>query len=336
MHPSARALPRAFALALALAPTMSAAAPQVRVEFTDPRVNEAAVEAELDSLATGDLRLSEAQTFPSQMAEATAFSTKGMGVDYASSPQRFVFGGSVGSAAYGSGFGFSRGDDLLPTGGFAFALSGMAGINLGAAAPEDSAARRFVLYANGMTGSTSREPFGADFTNLGAHLQVVLARGVSAGPASWGGLALTAGYEYTRYALELRDDLELKSKIATWKPTGVYRVETFDNTVPIELSTNMKVSVIGFFGGAALDIRPTARVESSVLLDGPVRAPINGSRPEVGSARVTDSFTLQGSGLAPRVFFGPQVHLGPLKVVGHVNVGAGGKMGGHAGLRVAL
>lgn len=335
MRTAPRALLGAAALTILGGPA-AASAQELSLSIVDPRVDEAALRAQLNEVVSGELRLSSEQTFPAQMAEATAFSTKGMGVDYASAPEKFVLGGSVGSAVYGSGFGFGRGDDLLPTGGFAFALSAMAGVNLGAAAGDDSPAKRFTLYGNGMAGRTTREPFGADFTNFGAHLQIALVKPVRSGPATWGGFALTAGYERTRYALELRDELALEADGAKWTPEGTYRVEAFDNTIPLELSTSMKVAFLGLFGGVGLDVRPGARVESSVELSGPVSAPVNGTSRQVGSATLTDSFTLDGSGLTPRFFVGPQLHLGPIKAYGHLNVAPGGKVGGHTGLRVAI
>jgi hypothetical protein len=327
---------QAAAAALLLLGPGAGLAQELQLTIVDPRVDEAALRAKLNGVVSDDLRLSSQQSFPTQMAEATAFSTKGMGVDYASSPEKVVFGASVGSAVYGSGFAFGRGEDLLPTGGFAFALSAMAGVNLGIAAPDDSPARRFTLYGNGMTGRTTREPFGADFTNLGVHLQIALVKPISAGAAGWGGIALTLGYERTRYALELRDELELEADAATWSPTGTYRVEAFDNTLPLELSTNMRAGPVGLFGGVGLDARPAARVESSVALTGPVSAQVDGANRQVGTATLSDSFTLDGNAATLRFFVGPQLHLGPVKVYGHLNLAGDGKVGGHTGLRVAI
>ena len=313
-----------------------AAAQQVTLQLTDPRVSEASLQSDLSDLVGQDLRLSSDQTFPAQMGEAAALSTKGMGVDYASNPQHVVFGGSVGTAVNGAGFTFGRGPDPLPAGGFAFALSAMAGVNLGAGADDDSPARRFVLYANGMAGSNARAPFGADYMNLGAHLQVWLVKRVDAGAAEWGGLALTTGYERTRYALELNDDLELEGNGLTWAATGSYRVETTDNTIPIELSTNMRLAFFTFFGGVGLDVRPAGTVVSTVSLSGPIEAPVSGKRSPVGTATVTDDFTIEGSAQTFRFFVGPQFNLGPVKVYGHLNIAPGGSVGGHTGLRLAL
>lgn len=323
-------------LAASLLFAAPAAAQQVSVQLTDPRVDAAAINAQLDAVVGQDLRLSDDQTFPAQMGEAAALSTKGMGVDYASNPQHVVFGGSVGTAVQGAGFTFGRGPDPLPAGGFAFALSAMAGVNLGAAAAEDSPARRFILYANGMAGSTAREPFGADFMNLGAHLQVMVVKRVEAGPAEWGGLALTTGYERTRYALSLNDSLELEGSGLSWAAAGSYAVETTDNTVPIELSTNMRLAFFTLFGGLALDVRPAATVVSTVSLSGPIEAPVGGARQVVGTAQVSDEATIAGAGQTFRFFVGPQLNLGPVKAYAHLNVAPGGGVGGHSGLRLAL
>lgn len=337
-RPSGRALRwgRVGLFAGALLGAAPAAAQEVSLQITDPRVNEASLTANLVDLVGQDLRLSDDQTFPAQMGEAAALSTKGMGVDYASNPQHVVFGGSLGTAVNGAGFTFGRGPDPLPAGGFAFALSAMVGVNLGAAADDDSPARRFVLYGNGMAGSNARAPFGADYMNLGAHLQVMLVKRVDAGAAEWGGIALTTGYERSRYALELNDELDLEGNGVGWAATGSYRVETTDNTVPIELSTNMRLAFFTLFGGAALDLRPAATVVSTVSLSGSIEAAVGGKRSPVGTAVVTDDFTIEGTAQTFRFFVGPQFNLGPVKVYGHLNIAPGGGVGGHTGLRLAL
>ena len=172
---------RVFAATLFAALPTAAAAQELQIEFDRAAAQDAGVdpdeaEAQLRASADTTLKVADQQAFLEQMAHATALSTRGMGVDYASNPQKFVFGMSFGSAVSGAGAQFARGGVDLPEGGFAGGLSAMAGINLGVGAEEDSFARRLRLYANGFYARPSYAPFRGTVVNFGGHLQVQLLR----------------------------------------------------------------------------------------------------------------------------------------------------------------
>ena len=166
----------------------SALAQQVVVEMDQEKADAAGIdpsafEAEFSAAVEDELRLGDQSEYLGQMAQAAVLSSKGMGADYATNPQRLVIGGGFGSAVSAAGFRFGRGDGTLPQGGFAFQVSALAGLNLGVLAEDDSPARRFLVYGNGMMLETNNEPFEGELLNYGGHLQIKLLKKREEGPA---------------------------------------------------------------------------------------------------------------------------------------------------------
>ena len=309
-----------------------AAAQDVQIVVTDPNADAAALEGALAPLVSDSFRLEDQTEFLGQMATATALSARGMGVDYASSPQRFVVGGSLGPALVGKGSSFGYGDGLLPQGGFAFQGAVMAGLNLGAFADKDSAARRFILYGHGMSAGGGREPFAARAVNGGVHLQTQLLRVRDVGAAAWGGLAFTTGYDHTAYTLTLEREAPIETDVATWIANGTYEVRAVTNSIPLELSTNMRAAFLTVFGGGGIDVLFTGDAESEIDLRGDIAA--DGRK--LGEAVVTQTDAAEITGTVPRVFGGLQLNIFMVKLYGQVNVSLPEGMGMHGGLRVAM
>lgn len=296
-----------------------------------------AVRTEAATMVNDQLRLPSQQTFLEEMAAANAMSSKGMGVDYASNPQRFVVGGSFGSSVNGVGASFLRGDGTLPNGGFAVQLSMMAGLNLGFASPDDSFLRRFVLTANGMALKGASGPFDASMNNFGAHLQLKLVRPPHKGVVEWGGLDLTAGYEMSHYHMILTKTLPLNASELTWAATGTFQVDTTSSTVPLELSTNLRLLVFTAFGGVGMDLRGVSSATTDLRLGGPLTVAVQGKKEELGTIDASLQSSGEASSYAPRVFGGVQINILPVKIYGQVNWGLlENSFGGHLGLRVAL
>jgi hypothetical protein len=310
-----------------------AAAQDVQIVVTDPNADAGALRAALEPLVADNFRLEDQTEFLEQMAMATALSARGMGVDYASSPQRFVLGGSLGPALKGKGSSLGYGDGLLPQGGFAFQGSLMAGLNLGAFADKKHPLRRFVLYGHGMGAGGGREPFTAAAVNGGVHLQSQLLRVRDMGKAGWGGLALTTGFEHTSYLLTLERQAPIETELATWIADGEYQVRAITNSIPVELSTNMRVSFLSVFGGGGVDFLLTGDADSIIDLRGDIR---DDSGRVVGTAVVTATDSTDITGVTPRVFGGLQLNIFMVKLYGQVNVAIPEGIGVHGGLRVAM
>ena len=311
----------------------SAAAQDLQIVITDPNTDRAVVEQALGPTVTDQLKLEDQTAFLEQMAAATALSARGLGVDYASSPQKFVVGGGVGSALNGSGAGFGYGDGLLPQGGFAFQAAVMAGFNLGAFLPDDHALRRFVIYGHGMGAGGGREPFSARAVNGGGHVQVQLLKVRDSGSAGWGGIALTTGFDHTAYTLELEQAVPIETTETTWSADGAYEVRAVTNSIPLELSTNMRAGFFTVFGGGGVDFLVSGTGESDIDLSGDLTNPAGQT---IGQALVSWSDATDVSGVTPRAFGGIQLNIFMVKLYGQLNIAMPEGFGGHFGARVAL
>lgn len=311
----------------------AAAAQELQIVVTDPNVDANLLRDALEPIVSDNFRLADQEEFLQQMATATALSAHGMGVDYASSPQKFVVGGSLGPALIGKGSSLGYGDGLLPQGGFAFQGSLMAGMNLGAFVDDDHVLRRFVVYGHGMGAGGGREPFSAHAVNGGAHIQTQLLRVRGNGTAGWGGIALTTGFDHTGYTLTLEREVPIEASAASWAADGVYEVRATTNSIPLELSTNMRAAFFTVFGGGGVDFLVTGDAESDVDLRGDLADDTGKS---VGTAILTFSDSADTSGVSPRVFGGIQFNIFMVKLYGQVNIAMPEGVGMHGGLRVAM
>jgi hypothetical protein len=329
---------------LALSP--AALAQQIIIEL-DPQLarqlglDEARLEYDLDGALDEKLHVSEVQDFLVEMANANTQSTKGMGVDYASNPQRFVLGGSLGTAINGDGAHFGKGTDDIPTGGFAFQATAMVGLNLGAFSAADAWLRRFVLYLNGMDLTTHDGSVDADLVNYAIHLQTKLLRGGQGTFLQWGGVDLTTGWDYSEYVLTLTEPLEVRAEPMVWDATGTLVLTSQARSVPIEVSSNLRFTVLSAYAGLAVDVNQGARAEADVDLSGPVKVEVDGKVHTLGAAGVAMQVDGGGAATLPRAFLGAQLNLLPLKAYGHLNLaydGSNGRFGfgGHLGLRLAI
>jgi len=328
--------PLAFALAgAAFLVATPAAAQELQYRITDPNTDASLVADSLGTLVDEQLKLEDQTEFLEQMAAATALSARGMGVDYASSPQRFVLGGSFGSALNGSGAGFGYGSGLLPSGGFAFQAALMGGMNLGAFSGDTSPLRRFVVYGHGMAANGSRDPFSARAFNAGGHLQVQLLKVRDAGVAGWGGIAFTTGFQHTVYELTLEQEIPFETEVATWEADGTYVIDATTNSIPLELSTNMRAAFVTVFGGGGIDLMVKGTGDSDINMYGTLHDPTRNDV-AVGEALITYTDSADTNGVTPRFFGGLQFNIFMVKAYGQLNISAPEGFGGHVGARIAM
>lgn len=336
------------ALGLALLAGAEARAQSVTLALdVDPQKSQqlgldtAAVQGDLASLIESELRLDTVTEFLDSMANAAAISSRGMGIDYASNPQKFVVGASVGTGVHDAGFTFAKGEQTLPTGGFAAQVSLMAGLNLGGVlgAKKGAAGRRFLVYANGMSMPLpSSSPFGGSMYNVGAHLQVNAIGGGNGKIAEWGGLSLNGGFERSTYVMRLRRDLPLEVPSGGvdlgWAATGEFEVTALSDAIPLEISTNVRVlAVTAFLGGGVDLVTGTSVVAAS--MSGPIEGSAGGRKVDLGNATLSVAADGIADELVPRLFVGAQANVLMVKAYGQLNVGLNDALGGHLGLRVA-
>jgi hypothetical protein len=316
-------------------------AQEITFDFDDASMQQAGldpddVESALGGSLSTDLHLADQFDYLQDMAIAAALSSHGMGVDYGSNPQKFVIGGSVGSAVSGAGAQFGRGDEILPEGGFAFQVSAMAGVNLGALAEDDSFFRRFVVYGNGMALDTRNENFEGRLENYGGHLQVQLVKPRIGKLAEWGGLAVTGGYEASNYSMILTSEIPLSEGDLTWNARGTYDISATSWSVPVEVSTNVRLAMLTLYAGVGQDFAARTRVDSGIAMTGPVTTQFQGNEVTIANLHVGHTDTVSSVDLLPRGFAGVQMNLFMVKAYGHLNATLDGGFGGNVGLRVAL
>lgn len=342
-------------LALCALPQL-AGAQTFEIELSQQAIDAGIDGAELESALNGaiadQLKLgtpAQHTAFIDSMVEAAAISAKGMGVDYASNIDKFVFGGSIASGVQEAGFTFKRGGDLLPKGGFGAQLSLMAGVNLGMGGEDRGFWDRIRLYANGMAMRLpSDRQFGGQMANAGGHVQIKLVEGnPDAKAVQWGGLDLTSGFEYSAYSFDLRqDDLAIdapmgSSGTATWTANGTYNINSDVLAVPVELSTNLRVFVVTAYLGGAYDYNMgtgTSNAQLTGPIDGRVLAPDGSTYDgDIGIATVSAGALGASQPHVFRMFLGTQLNILVLKAWGHLNVAPqNGAVGGHVGVRVAM
>lgn len=300
----------------------------------------AAFESELNGAFDDALVLGDQAAYMEQMANANVLATKGMGVDYGSGFKRVIIGGGFGSAVNSAGFTFSRGDNPLPNGGFAFQATVMGGINLGGFSSADGFADRIRIYGNGMYAPVAGSPFTGELLNYGGHLQVSLIKPVGGkrSPVRFGGIDLTSGYERSRYTMRLEQGLPVPAGDTTWDATGSYTITSDAQSVPVELSTSIKATVFTVYGGAAADINLDGAANGEIALEGPIEAenPATGQAFALGSARVGSSASGTAASITPRMFGGVMLHMLAFKVYGHLNITTDRSVGGHVGGRLAF
>src|SRR5262245_10397033 len=138
------------------------------------------IETNLTDETSVELNLVDPDGYLARFARAAAIAAKGMGVDYASHPKKFVVGASVGTAVSGIPLAFERDEDELPESGFAFMTSIHAGLNLGSFDAREQVIDRFTIYGSGMGfHAPSDFAFQATMYNLGLHVQIDAIRPVS-------------------------------------------------------------------------------------------------------------------------------------------------------------
>jgi hypothetical protein len=319
-------------MVLALLPSLAAADSQVTVTLSQegmmlanqlgisPADLEAQIKGEVDdAYSTGDI-----DGFLRSFSDATSFSARGIGVDYASTPVGFMVGLAMNVAAAGSDD--LRNDDS-PTAGVAANFALMLGMNL-----KQWELPKWTIFANGFYQSAATDDLDGNLLSLGAHLQYRLIQPTqhAGGGAAvrWLGISLTSGFEFTRWKLGasggdvLDSELDVQgntdaSTTLNLDQTGRFDLKTDAFTVPFEISTGFRIALfLSIYGGAGIDITG-GKTTLDTSLTGTMTTEDNRN---VGTVAITADGSNSGSPATGRLFAGAQLNLWKLKIFVQANV----------------
>lgn len=269
--------------------------------------------------------------------DATAFSQRGLAVDYVSVPSSFIIG-------LGSNVAVAS-KDLLekqrPTAGAAANLSFMLGANLA-----ELGLPRWTISANGFYSPVPTDRLKGHLTSGGAHLQVKLIQPAKDDGAArafrWTGLDVTSGFEYTRWTLEATKALTntfatgsgATAVDMTMQSSGRFQLESNAVTIPVEASTGFRfLGLLSFYGGVGIDFT-AGKSTVDAALTGNIRTVTAGV--DVGTAQVNASGDNTGSPAAMRALLGLQLNLWKLKIFTQGNVSQTPAASVSFGLRLVL
>ncbi|MCA9675012.1 MAG: hypothetical protein H6709_17455 [Kofleriaceae bacterium] len=208
-------------------------------------------------LSTGlrkGLALLDIDDFLRDFANASSFSNRGLGVDYATNSDRLVLGVAANlavSAEIGDG---------TPSAGVAPNVTIMGGLNL--ASWQHPA---WTVFGNLFHRGGGSGQLDGSISSLGLHVQRKFfhpTRGAKGLVAQWGGLDLTAGVELARWSFGIGDELGTdytieagaQSRTIAATATGTFDLHTLTVTAPVELTTSLRVLyVASVYTGVGFD-----------------------------------------------------------------------------------
>jgi hypothetical protein len=264
---------------------------------------------------------SEVDDYLRSFADATAFSMRGLGVDYASDPESLILGIGINAAVAASE---QVSASQRPTAGLAPNVAFMAGLNL-----SSQGAPRWTLFGNGFYRRASTNSLRGGITSAGIHAQYRIANpqrelGARTKALRWIGIDVTGGLEFTRWNLGVRDEIvsgfDVNGTSASaqliLEMRGMFDLKSTAVTIPIEVTTGVRIAMLlSVYVGAGLDVT-SGTGKLSAELGGPLYAS-NGQG--LGTASITGGGENSASVFATRVLAGAQLNLWKLKVYAQVN-----------------
>jgi hypothetical protein len=280
----------------------------------------------------GALQLSEVQRFLRSFANATSFSNRGIGADYASNSERLIVG-VASNLAVSADLGDDSGNEV-PTVGVAANVTLMAGLNL----------RRWkrpelTVYANVFHRSADSGQLRGAITNVGLHGQYKFFTptiGLKRLLVQWGGVDVTAGLELARWSLGLRGELTSDFEIEAEQPgtsstvtaalRGRFDVGSTTVSAPIEVTTNLRLLYIAsLYLGLGLDLQAGhatigAATSGTLSATRPDVVPGAGMVETIGEVSVAAEGSNRPSIAGYHLLLGAQINLWRLKVFTQASV----------------
>jgi hypothetical protein len=292
------------------------------------------IKSKLDEL----FQVTNAGRFLQNFGDAQSFTSKGMGVDYASEATYFEVGGAT-SFALGMDRTYQPGNtNGFPIQGVGLNASVMGGVSLGFLGIP------VMVFGNGMHVPTQRYgDMSGSLDNWGVHAQLRLfgpSRGMSGLKmlVRWGGIAVTTGFDYSHMHLGLTHDVLSNFNI----PNGVnvdvtgsaagqarFNVDMTTKSIPLELTTSLRLlTLLTVYGGMGFDFQLGGGSAVDLALDasmlGHIPAnPLTGgqaSNPDLGTAQIHAVANVDPSAAKIRGILGLQVNLFMVRLFTQVNI----------------
>jgi hypothetical protein len=226
---------------------------------------------ELEAFLTNKLndlfQMSNAAGFLQRFGDAQNFTSKGLGVDYASEATYVEVGGSA-SFALGMDKSYQPGNALpVSVQSVGMNASLMGGVSL------MPFGIPVMLFGNGMHVPTQQYgDMSGSLDNWGVHAQLRLfgpSRSSSALKMllRWGGIAITTGYDYSHMSLRLNHSFLSKFSIpnsltdgvnvdvtGTASGSAIFGVDMTTKSIPLEITTSLRLlSLLTAYGGMGFD-----------------------------------------------------------------------------------
>jgi hypothetical protein len=293
--------------------------------------------------------------FLKDFQNAQSFSSKGLGVDYASEATlaevgaTFSFASNVDKAYKPSG---SYTDPPIKGGGANFSLMGGLGLGL-------FGLNQLMLFGNWFSGTATLGQLDGSYKNWGVHGQLRLfgpSRSMSATKflIRWGGIAITSGADYSHLRLstqkQIRSTLTVPSAIVgvPGAPVEVssdvngtlqFALEQTTWSIPLEITTSLRLlSLVTIYGGFGIDWQLGGGSDMNIAMQNAnVTSKTNGG--SLGTVSVNAKGHASPSAARVREILGVQVGIfDVVRFFAQVNVSNGSSMltGVAAGLRLAI
>ena len=281
-------------------------------------------------------KMTNAAGFLQRFGDAQNFTSKGLGVDYASEATYVEVGGSA-SFALGMDKSYQPGSALpVSVQSVGMNASLMAGVSL------SSLGIPIMLFGNGMHVPTQRYgDMSGSLDNWGVHAQLRLF-----GPSHktsglgmlvrWGGIAITTGFDYSRMSLRLNRDIVSNFSIpnsvtqgvnvdvtGSASGTAVFGVDMTTKSIPLEITTSVRLlTLLTAYGGMGFDFNVGGNSVMNLDLDARLLGHIPGpTNLDIGSAHVHATIPPVGPSAAKiRGILGLQVNLFIVRLFTQVNI----------------
>ena len=298
----------------------------------------AQIEAQIGEELRNLFQVARVDEYLRSFADAHAFSSRGMGADYASNFGAVMLGASVNlSLNVEDAFAPEGTRTQAPLAGMAPNFTLLGGVNLAAFGLPP-----ITVYGNYFDRSTRLDDFDLDIRNWGVHFQYKLFAPMGdalAGIIRWGGLDITTGLEQSRLGVTLAAPA-FRRNIPRERPagappgttasvdvrtTGRYSLDMRMLNVPLEVTTNLRLLyALSVYGGFGLDWQLGGGSDLLIDLDGAMTGVVtqNGQemRTDIGAAAVDATESVGPSVGRLRWLAGVQVNVLILKVFAQINI----------------